>query len=122
MNNKEIQSLRSRITVQINELNEVIAGIKTDPKTSAETCTTPNVDIIDCAKDERDLKDQIRIHNHRIASLGELTGALHRINGGTFGQCQECGDPIGVSRLHARPGATLCIGCQEFFEGSHVAA
>lgn len=121
MNSKELQSLRSRIEQEITELREATATFKKELKTSAETCATSTGDVIDCAKDERDLKAQIRIHNHSLASLGKLTGALARMSNGTFGICQECGDPIGLARLHARPGATLCIGCQEYFERSQVA-
>ena len=122
MNSKELQSLRSRIEVEIMELTAAMARIKMELKTSAEICASSPADIIDCAKDESDLKDRVRLHNHSIASLGELTAALGRMTGGTFGRCQECGEPIGMPRLHARPGATLCINCQEYFERRQVAA
>jgi RNA polymerase-binding protein DksA len=41
--------------------------------------------------------------------LGEIDGALARIDAGTFGTCQACGGPIGEERLDALPWATLCI-------------
>jgi DnaK suppressor protein len=122
MNNKEMQSLRSRIEKEITELRESVTTIKKELRTSAENCATSTGDILDCAKDERDLKAQIGIYNHCLSRFAELSGALNRMDKGKFGICEECGDPIGLARLHARPGATLCIGCQEFFERSQVAA
>ena len=41
--------------------------------------------------------------------LGEIDGALARIDAGTFGTCQACGEPIDEERLEALPWATLCI-------------
>jgi DnaK suppressor protein len=41
-----------------------------------------------------------------------LRQALARIEDGSYGECEECGQPIGASRLLARPEARLCIACQ----------
>jgi len=41
-----------------------------------------------------------------------LRQALARIEDGSYGDCEECGQPIGASRLLARPEARLCIACQ----------
>jgi DnaK suppressor protein len=44
--------------------------------------------------------------------LVEIDAALVRIESGTFGVCQRCGNPIGDERLEALPWATLCIDCK----------
>ena len=44
--------------------------------------------------------------------LIEIESALARIQNGTFGVCEECGDEIGVARLKARPVTRLCINCK----------
>ena len=43
-------------------------------------------------------------------------GALKKIQDGTYGFCEETGEPIGLKRLMARPVATLCIAAQEKHE------
>jgi DnaK suppressor protein len=43
--------------------------------------------------------------------LAELDLALTRAQGGTYGQCQSCGGPIGDERLDAQPAAMTCVGC-----------
>jgi DnaK suppressor protein len=43
--------------------------------------------------------------------LAEIDHALRRLDAGTYGVCERCGEPIGDGRLGARPVARLCIGC-----------
>lgn len=46
----------------------------------------------------------------RLAQIGQ---ALESVAQGTYGECRDCGDPIGFRRLSVRPEAPFCIGCQE---------
>jgi DnaK suppressor protein len=48
--------------------------------------------------------------------LRKIDDALSRIEDGTYGWCQETGEPIGIPRLLARPTATFCIEAQERHE------
>ena len=48
---------------------------------------------------------------HDLLDQGER--ALHRIDGGTYGVCESCGNPIGKARLLAFPRATLCVACKQ---------
>lgn len=43
--------------------------------------------------------------------LAEIDAALARVDAGTYGVCERCGEAIGEARLDARPVARLCIGC-----------
>ena len=49
---------------------------------------------------------------HHSAEMREVRQALARFDDGSYGLCEECGQPIGASRLLARPEARLCIDCQ----------
>ncbi|MDB5962223.1 MAG: TraR/DksA family transcriptional regulator [Massilia sp.] len=49
---------------------------------------------------------------HNAAQMGILKRALAKFDDGSYGECEECGNPIGFSRLQARPEARLCIACQ----------
>ena len=51
------------------------------------------------------LVDQVRLH------LSEIEAALERLEAGTYGTCERCGDAIGDRRLEARPVARTCIRC-----------
>jgi RNA polymerase-binding protein DksA len=48
---------------------------------------------------------QVRQH------VDEIDAALERVDAGTYGTCERCGQPIGEDRLDARPAATTCIRC-----------
>ncbi len=48
--------------------------------------------------------------------LAQVDGALHRLENGTFGNCQRCGKPINEERLEAFPHVALCIDCQTLVE------
>jgi DnaK suppressor protein len=54
-------------------------------------------------------------------ALDQIDGALERIEGGTFGQCEECGGKIPKSRLEAIPYAALCVQCASEEEGVPLA-
>ncbi len=43
--------------------------------------------------------------------LAEVEAALRRLDGGTYGTCERCGQPIGRARLEVRPAVSTCIGC-----------
>lgn len=49
---------------------------------------------------------------HSAAQLRGVRYALAKFDDGSYGECEECGNPIGFSRLQARPEARLCIACQ----------
>ncbi len=56
------------------------------------------------------------LHGDLDAELMQIDRALGRIEAGTYGTCAECGRPIGVARLRARPYAELCIDCARALE------
>ncbi len=49
---------------------------------------------------------------HHASALRTVRHALAKFDDGSYGECEECGNPIGFSRLQARPEARLCITCQ----------
>lgn len=55
---------------------------------------------------------EIALANNARASLDQAEHALEQLDAGTYGICENCGNPIGKLRLQARPRATLCMPCQ----------
>jgi DnaK suppressor protein len=49
--------------------------------------------------------------------VAQIQQALGKLNGGTFGECLRCGEPIGFARLKVRPEASLCVRCQSGSRG-----
>jgi DnaK suppressor protein len=54
----------------------------------------------------------LRIRDRERKLITKIDEALGRIADGSYGVCEDCGGPIGVERLRARPVTTLCIACK----------
>jgi DnaK suppressor protein len=70
-------------------------------------------DEMDLASSEGLQSFQFRLRGREKTFLEKIDRALQKIEKGDFGICEECGEPISVKRLEARPETTLCIRCKE---------
>ena len=75
-----------------------------------------SADIVDQASSYTEKNVELRAINRQIKLISKIDSALKKINDGTYGFCEETGEPIGLKRLMARPVATLCIAAQEKHE------
>ncbi len=73
-------------------------------------------DQLDRASLETDKSLDLRTKDRARKLIGKIDEALKRIEDGTYGFCEETGEPIGIERLEARPVATLSIEAQERHE------
>ena len=78
--------------------------------------TVPEADVTDRASTETDRFTELRTRDRERKLIGKIDSALRRIDDGTYGYCEETGEPIGIKRLDARPIATLSIEAQERHE------
>jgi DnaK suppressor protein len=70
-------------------------------------------DEVDLASSESDQSMNIRLRDREQTLLKKINKALDKIEAGTYGTCETCGDEISVRRLEARPVTDLCIRCKE---------
>jgi DnaK suppressor protein len=73
-------------------------------------------DIADRASSETDRAIELRARDRQRKLIAKIDAALQRIDEGTYGFCEETGEPISLKRLDARPIATLSIEAQERHE------
>jgi len=73
-------------------------------------------DLADRATSEADHSIELRARDRQRKLIAKIDAALARIEDGSYGYCEETGEPIGVRRLEARPIATLSIEAQERHE------
>jgi len=73
-------------------------------------------DLADRASSETDRAIELRARDRQRKLISKIDAALQRIEDGTYGYCEETGEPIGIKRLDARPIATLSIEAQERHE------
>ena len=75
-----------------------------------------SADIVDQASSYTDKNVEMKAINRQIKLISKIDSALRKIKDGTYGFCEETGEPIGIKRLIARPVATLSIAAQEKHE------
>ena len=73
-------------------------------------------DMADRASSESDRALELRTRDRQRKLISKIDAAMKRIEDGTYGYCEETGDPIGIARLDARPIATLSLEAQEMHE------
>ena len=73
-------------------------------------------DLADRASTETDRSIELRARDRQRKLIAKIDAALSRIDDGTYGYCEETGEPISLRRLEARPIATLSLEAQERHE------
>ena len=96
--------------VEINKSNNQVLynGESDDNSTSA--------DVVDQASSYTEKNVEMKTINRQIKLISKIDLAIKKIKDGTYGYCEDTGEPIGIKRLIARPIATLCIAAQEKHE------
>ena len=73
----------------------------------------PHADLADRASTEAERQLELRTRDRQRKLIAKIDAALRRIEDGSYGFCEETGEPIGIPRLIARPTATLSLEAQE---------
>jgi DnaK suppressor protein len=92
----------------LRESRETLAALQAENENHA--------DIADRASSESDRAIELRARDRQRKLISKIDSALARIEDGTYGYCEETGEPISLKRLAARPIATLSIEAQERHE------
>jgi len=110
---KHVAFFKKKLQDWKNELkrssNEAIFNSSLDDNSTS-------ADIVDQASSYTEKNVELRAINRQIKLISKIDSALKRIQDGSYGFCEETGEPIGLKRLIARPVATLCISAQERHE------
>jgi DnaK suppressor protein len=92
----------------IRQTRETLAGLHEE--------STQHADLADRATSETDRALELRARDRQRKLVAKIDAALARIEDGSYGYCEETGEPIGLKRLDARPIATLSVEAQERHE------
>jgi DnaK suppressor protein len=105
------QELLSSVRQKWRDLQPLSAGATIEPAGEAgnRQCLTPETEVA------------YELMGSQAHLLKEIDCALEKIDRGSYGHCEDCGEPIAASRLKALPFAVRCTACQESLE-RHAAA
>jgi len=102
--------------VLLKEREEIIGEVKQIHESSKEMGQDGIQDIADEAANIYHRQVLLSLSENDRIRLQEVDEALDRIKGGTYGICEECGEPIGLKRLEVRPVAKYCVPCKTNLE------
>jgi DnaK suppressor protein len=108
MDQKTLNYFKENLTERLEELLVEAERTVTGMTGMKETFPDPT----DRATLESDRNFMLRIRDRERKLITKIREAMARIEDGTFGICEECGDDISIERLKARPVTTLCIECK----------
>jgi DnaK suppressor protein len=110
----ELEQVRAGLDAEAGELRAEIA------RAAHDIAAGGNGLVRDAGDDEADTGTKTFEREHELALtrnaqdlLDQSERALTRIDAGTYGVCESCGQPIGKARLQAFPRATLCVTCKQ---------
>jgi DnaK suppressor protein len=112
MNPRQRAYFRSKLVAWRNEI--LREARETLDHLAEESANHP--DLADRASSETDRAIELRARDRQRKLISKIDAAMQRIDDGTYGYCEETGEPISLKRLDARPIATLSIEAQERHE------
>ena len=112
MNDRQLEYFRRKLLMWKQELLDQSAETIDSLQDSARNVP----DIADRASEETDRALELRTRDRQRKVVSKIDAALRRIEDGSYGYCEETGEPISLKRLDARPIATLSLEAQERHE------
>ena|SRR5271157_764290 len=112
MNDRQKEYFRRKL---MNWKDEILQEAR-ETLTALQTESENHADIADRASSETDRAIELRARDRQRKLISKIDSAIGRLDDGTYGFCEETGDPISLKRLDARPIATLSIEAQERHE------
>jgi DnaK suppressor protein len=111
---KSLQSLRSRLRGDLDQMTDE-ALRRAQPESSGNLSNVP-LHMADVGTENYDQEFTLGLIENEQATLEQVQGALNRIEAGTFGKCEECGEHIARQRLQYLPYVRHCIQCARNLE------
>ena len=112
MNERQLEYFKQKLNAWkeeiLRESRETVAHLQKE--------TENHADLADRASSETDRALELRTRDRQRKLISKIDQALRRVEDGSYGYCEETGEPIGLARLEARPTATLSLEAQERHE------
>ena len=102
-----------------DEIKSIAHDASTSPRDASGDLSAYTVHMADMAADTYERELSMNIVSSEQEILYQIDDALKRLDEGSYGICQQCNQPIVMSRLRAVPYASLCINCQRSKERKH---
>jgi DnaK suppressor protein len=109
-----LAEVRADLERQVTNLRQEYDRALADLSDLQQTATDgAGDDQADAGNKTFEREQEMSIAQNRLDLLTQMERAIDRINAGTYGRCENCGEPIAKARLQAFPSATLCVSCKQ---------
>ncbi len=112
MNDRQLEYFKTKL---LNWKEDILRESR-ETLSHLQTETENHPDLADRASSETDRALELRTRDRQRKLISKIDSALRRVEDGSYGYCEETGEPIGIARLEARPIATLSVEAQERHE------
>jgi len=109
MKKKDLDQLKKLLE---DEKRRILRHLEDISDTSVSDLDTPSGDSVDIAALEINQNSLVKVGKRELNHLKKIDAALQKMEDGSYGECESCGEQIAVARLLARPVAQLCIDCK----------
>ncbi|MGI8707045.1 MAG: TraR/DksA family transcriptional regulator [Actinomycetota bacterium] len=113
---KQLAGIRAQLEQERRDLTTQLADIEQESFQTTQSDITGEVgldeDFADAGTATFDRERALSIQNNIKDLIDQITGAVERIDDGSYGTCERCGRPIDAARLRALPHASLCMDCK----------
>ncbi len=112
MDKKKLESFKKKLRQEKERIGDELKSL--DAQNLAAACKDCGQDLEgDAAADMYDRERDMSLENNLVDLLAQVDSALARIEGGTYGLCEKCKQPIAPARLQAIPYTALCLADKE---------
>lgn len=110
---KDLTEIRGQIDNELRDLrHEYEETMRSLDDLQRQATDTAGDDQADTGSKTFEREQEMSIAQNRLDLITQMEHAVHRITDGTYGSCENCGNPIPKARLQAFPSATLCVNCK----------
>ena len=117
-----MEDVKQRLVQELNStvarLRQMGGGVALEEFPGSIGDNTPLADDVDVIRQNEDREMSFATRSLLVEKANKLAEALERLQGGEYGICQECSEPIAPARLRAMPEVTTCVRCQDRLERS----
>jgi DnaK suppressor protein len=109
MKKKDLDTIRELLEEEKKRIHRHLEDISDSSVADLDTASGDSVDIASLEINQNSLQ---KIGKRELNHLKKIDVALKKMEDGTYGECESCGEQIALARLMARPVAQLCIDCK----------
>jgi len=113
---KRVSFKKEMSRILLDAKKKILLEFSQKVKSESEEHKRETGDIYDLASTERERELKLVLGDRDRKKLTEIDHALERINEGSYGTCEECGEPIAENRLRILPFTRVCVDCQSHNE------